>query len=401
MEPQNKNRKQIIDFYASAAKRILKDFDLSKILERSDQSDRELARFNVPDHAVEDVLEGYLHYIPELAPDWASGTEYVHNLHAFTPAFSSALRVSLTTILTDLVSASDLEQIKQAVESAAKEAPQFEPSKGRLRFHPLSPKGSTRERKAIVRERCDEAKKLCERRGNEHPDLKALVDKYDDALSKLKGAQGAYRLFMAGLDIEVLLKVKSSLPRNDDSNPEIDVALLQALSSLITAHAGLLMLFPDAANFAHELDQYRRQSETIDALRDRILDPVLEKLAEAPALFDPDTEHLTRLVSKLGARTEEAGLPPTANVTAVKHGWLRGSLAAIARVVLKKGPEFAKVIRDGVLGNAAYELLKQPETLVTGISLFLINAQQALLQLAERLPAAFGWLRQLLHLMGL
>jgi hypothetical protein len=388
--------KRIENFYLKAAKRILKDFDIDAILERTSTDKRQFARITVRENEVGRLLERYKHYIPELVPGWASGRAYLNGLDRFIPAFSNTLHASLKTILNDLVSSDDLERIEQAVENTAKGAPLFEPVQGRLKFRPIPPKQPIKERKAVVRQKCDQAKRLCERQANAHPDIKLVIDTYDDALGKLRNAHGAYRLFLAGLDIECLLEVKSSLPKDDDRNPLIDADLLFALNSLITAHAGLIMLFPDAANFAHELDSYRQQSEKVDALRDRVLDPVLERLATAKGLFDKDTEHLTALVNDLGAKERSAGLSPSAGVVAVKHGWLRGSLAAIARVVIKRGGELAKAARDGIVGNAAYEMAKQPENLVAAITTFLLSARGALLHLAEALPAAFGWLRQML-----
>jgi hypothetical protein len=393
--------KTVLNFYSKAAKLILKEFEIDKVLERTGHESRDFARIVVRAHDIDNLLERHKNYIPELVPEWASGKEYLDYLDAFIPAFSSAFQASLATILKGLVSSADLEKIEKAVENTARGAPHFETGQGRLKFRPLPPKRPTRERKAIVRQKCDQAKRLCERRANEHPDIKVLVDQYDDALSNLRNARGAYRLFLAGLDIESLLWVKSSLPHDGDRNPQIDAELLFALNSLITAHAGLLMLFPDAANFAHELDQYRQQSEAVDALRDRILDPVLERLAATKGLFDENTKHITVLVNDLGSREKDAGLSPLASVVAVKHGWLRGSLAAIGRLILQKGGEFTKAARDGIIGSAAYEIAKQPETLVTAITTFLLTAQNALIQLAETFPAAFGWLRQMLGLLGI
>jgi len=103
-------------------------------------------------------------------PDWASGKEYSDNLDAFIPAFSSTLQASLATILKGLVSSDDLEKIEEAVENTAKGAPHFEPVQGRLKFRPLPPKQPIRERKAVVRQKCEQAKRLCERQANEHPD---------------------------------------------------------------------------------------------------------------------------------------------------------------------------------------------------------------------------------------
>jgi len=53
------------------------------------------------------------------------------------------------------------------------------------------------------------------------------------------------------------------------------------------------MLFPDAANFADELDKYRQQSESLDALRDRVLDPVLWATFGSGKPFCPDYSAVT------------------------------------------------------------------------------------------------------------
>jgi hypothetical protein len=299
------------------------------------------------------------------------------------------------------MSSNDLEKLEAAIERTSKSAPLFEPVRGHLKFQPAKKLRSIRERKDIVKEKSNQAKSLCDIQGNQHPDIKALVYQYDDALTNLRSDRGAYRFFLAGLEIETLLQLKSAMPYDDDRNPRIDVALLLALNALITAHAGLVVLFPDVANYTRELDQYRQQSESIDALRDRVLDPVLEHLARSEGIFNKDTKHLTELVNNLGGGQKNIGLPPSANVVAVKHGWLRGSLAAIGRLVLKKGSEFAKAARDGVIGGAAYDIAKQPENLVAAISSFLITAHGSLLQLADSFPTAFGWLRPMLSLLGL
>jgi hypothetical protein len=120
----------------------------------------------------------------------------------------------------------------------------------------------------------------------------------------------------------------------------------------------------------------------------------LEHLAASERIFDKDTQHITGLVNNLGAREKDAGHPPSSNIVAVKHGWLRGALAAIGRYILKKGAEFTKVIRDGIIGGAAFEVAKQPESLVAAIFVFLVKARTALLQPADAFPATFGWLAE-------
>ena len=393
--------KRAMAFYSSSAKKLLKQFDLGQVLRRTDEQNRDFVRIIVDANEIYHTLDRQKPFIPELVPEWASGTEYMHNREPFIEAFSSALADELKTIVKGLISTEDFEKLQVAIEQTSKSAPVFEPVKGRLKFKPVQIIRPSRERKALAKQKCAQAKSICERQANKHPDIKALIDQYDDALQKLRSGRGVYSIFLAGQEIETLLRVKSSTSYDDDRNPQIDADLLFALNSLITAHAGLVMQFPDVVNFTHELDQYRRQSESLDALRNRILDPVLSQLSGSKNIFDEDTRHLTELVNNLGVRERDSGLSPSANVVAVKHGWLRGTLAAIGRLILKNGSEFAKAARDGVIGGAAFEIAKRPETLVGAITLFLIGARGQLLQLADQLPAAFGWLRQMLSLLGL
>jgi hypothetical protein len=396
-----KQSRYIGSFYCKAAKLILESFDVGDILRRTGSAHRDFARIVIDEREVRWVLERQKNYIPELVPEWASGRAYVFYLDAFLDAFPEALNGSLRIIVRDLISTDDLMKLEVAVETTAKSAPRFEPINGRLKFQPAALTAPVRERKTVARQKCAQAKELCERRANEHPDIKRLVDQYDDALRQLRRVRGAYRFFLAGLEIETLLQVKSSLPYDEDRNPKIDADLLFALSALTTAHAGLVMLFPDVTNIAHELDEYRRQSASLDALRNRILDPVLESLSASKGVFDKDTQHLTGLVTDLGAKEKEAGLPLSTRVVAVKHSWLRGTLAAIGQLILQKGSEFAKAARDGMIGGAAYDFAKEPGNLVTAVAVFLMAARDALLRLADTLPVAFGWLRQMLGLLGL
>lgn len=387
-------------FYAKAALKILKTFPLEQVLSPAAKGSRDFGKILVERSAIKRVLNRYKNYLIELVPEWASGGQYLYYSEAFVEPFATALEASLKDIK-GLISTTDLQKLERSITKAAEGAPTFLPVKGRLRLRTIDPKRSIKERKSIVRNRCKHLKGLADRRVNQHPDIKRVIDQYDDALSSLRNSRGAYRLLMAGIDIENLLRVKNSLPVNDDSNPQIDAELLNAIQSLIVAHAGLVMSFPDAVNATKELDRYRQQSETIDALRDRVLDPFLERLASTPHIFDLDTEQMTKLVVGVGDQEKAAGLSPSSGVVAIKHSWLRGFLASVARLVLDKSAEFAKAARDGVIGNAAFEALKQPETLVVAITGLLIAGRSAILQLAETLPAAFGWLRQLFHMMGL
>jgi hypothetical protein len=162
--------KKFLNFYSKAAKLMLREFEIGKVLERTSKESRDFARIVVRAQEIDNLLERYKNYIPELVPDWASGKEYSDNLDAFIPAFSSTLQASLATILKGLVSSDDLEKIEEAVENTAKGAPHFEPVQGWLKFRPLPPKQPIRERKAVVRQKCEQAKRLCERQANEHPD---------------------------------------------------------------------------------------------------------------------------------------------------------------------------------------------------------------------------------------
>jgi hypothetical protein len=70
-------------------------------------------------------------------------------------------------------------------------------------------------------------------------------------------------------------------------------------------------------------------------------------------------------------------------------------------LVLEKSAEVTKAARDGVVGGVAFEIAKQPESLVSAVAAFLISASGSLHRLADALPATFGWVGWLLKLLGL
>ena len=141
-------------FYSNAAKTLLKQFDLGQVLRRADEKDRDFARIIVDADAIYPTLERYKPFILELVPEWASGTEYMHNRDRFIEAFSRALADELKTVAKDFISSDDFKKLQVAIEQTSKGAPVFEPVKGRLRFEPVQIIRPSRERKALVKQKC-------------------------------------------------------------------------------------------------------------------------------------------------------------------------------------------------------------------------------------------------------
>jgi len=194
-----------------------------------------------------------------------------------------------------------------------------------------------------------------------------------------------------------------SLPPDADRNRPLDRDVLFAAQSLVIAHATLITLFPDIQGLSEELDRYRQQSEAIDALRDRILDPVLDQLAAGSRIFDEETLQITRQIKQLNDQESAvvASSPPTLAATATKHSWLRGSLAAIGQFFLDHTKELIKQTRDALAKHAAGIIITGSLTLAGAISTFLVNASQYLLELSQKLQATFGWIESLLSSLGI
>ncbi|WP_371126085.1 Clp protease N-terminal domain-containing protein [Bradyrhizobium sp.] len=297
--------------------------------------------------------------------------------------------------------AADDEKISSLIEESSSSAPVFVPIAGRLHFEQTPAIDQIGERKALVEQRHSDLKRLCDLRANEHPEFKRLVDHYSDALARLGPQTGAYSLFMAGFDIEMFLKVKSQSSPDRERNPPLDADQLFATQSLIIAHAGLITLFPDIHSVTTELDRYRQMSESLDALRDRVLDPIFDQLSSAGQIFDNETLDVASEIKRLDESASNLGVPVTQGATSVKHSWIRGALGAIGQYLLKQGREVGKVARDSAVKEGVSHLMKHPDQLFAAMVSFLAASKPILLSLAGALEAQFGWIVSLLSRLGL
>jgi hypothetical protein len=317
----------------------------------------------------------------------------------FLSSFASAVGTVFDLIQRDRPAAQS--SIRDRIDKSAKFAPVFEHSGGRIRYRERSSTKSIAERKQIVRIRCDELINICKLKENQQPDLTRLVMRYTDALRVLRRDRGIYRLLLAGLDIQTLLKIKSELAPNEDDNIPLDPPLLMATNALLIAHAGLANLFPDVNVIVGQLDRFRAQSSSLDALRDRILDPVLDQLASSQGIFDDQTLNLTTKLKALDDSERKVGGSPSRALTSAKLAWLRGALAAIGRHVLDHATEAMRLAREATIKEAVSAAFKNPTTLSASIVAFIVAAQPALLRIADALQASFGWLRPFLSYLGL
>jgi hypothetical protein len=207
--------------------------------------------------------------------------------------------------------------IAKAIERTASSAPNFEIAQGHLKYKPKRSTELIRERKSAASERYGVLKDLCARRQNEQPEFARVVDRYGRCLSRLRRDRGSYLLHLAGLEIESLIRINAKYRPSDERNPSLDGDLLFAAQSLIVAHAALIILFPDIARLAADMDNYLKQSEAIDALRDKVLDPVLEKLLESEHIFDGETKEITNEIRRLNE--QERTSTPSRAITSSKE----------------------------------------------------------------------------------
>jgi len=250
-------------------------------------------------------------------------------------------------------------------------------------------------------DRCRALNELCASRGNQQPELCGLVTRYSEALKGLRKDRGAYKLFLLGLDIEILLKSKSESPPDLERNPPIDADLLFSVRSLMVAHAGLVALFPDVRLASQELDEYRQLTEGLDAFKDRVLDAAVEKLAAAKDVFEPETQSMIAEIQSLSKIESQSGLSPSQGTAAVKHSWVRGSLSAIAGYLLGQTRKIAEKTRDAAVKETVSALFKNPDHLTAAMVAFLTSSKDTLITLAHKLPGTFGWLSSLMSFLGL
>ena len=294
-----------------------------------------------------------------------------------------------------------LRTISVSVDQASKSAPEFKTVRGKIRFLEKPSSKSITERKAAVKLRCEELQRLCERRGNEQPELRKLAERYAAALRALRKDRGAYNLFLSGFDLELRLRTKKDAGEDEFRNPPIDGDMLFALRSLIVAHAGLVTLFPDVKQITRELDAYHQLGETLEPFRNQLLDPAIEQLASSKGIFDDTTKAITEEINELSDREKRSGDAPSEGTTAIKHSWLRGSLAALGRHILGQTKDSAKIVRDEALKEGTKAIIKDPDKLTKSIMSFLENSKDTLSILAEKLPSSFGWIGFLFSLLGM
>ncbi len=151
----------------------------------------------------------------------------------------------------------DLTEITSSIGEASVSAPQFTEKAGRLSYTEKPALGNFKERKAAVIQRLTYLRTMCATRANEQPQLNTLVNRYKDALGRLNAKSGSYNLFLIGLELESLVRLKTQAITDQDRNPPLDADHIVAVHSLMTAHAGLIVLFPDISNVTIEFDRYR------------------------------------------------------------------------------------------------------------------------------------------------
>jgi hypothetical protein len=295
---------------------------------------------------------------------------------------------------------SDFSRIELSIDRSAESAPTFQVRRNRIHYQERRASQTIRERKQIALERCAELQRICSVRANEQPDLATVIGRYATSLRNLRKDRGVYKLLVAGLEIETLLRIKEKAPADPDRNPPLGADLLFATQSLIIAHAGLISLYPDAQSSFSELDQYRQQSEAIDALRDRILDPVLNHLASSTGILDEKTQEQTADIADLDDLDQRV-TPPSKGITSTKHAWLRGALTSIGQYVLSHTKKIAATVRDATIKEIVQTAAKNPDRLLAAIVIFFEGAKSQLLVLGDVLVSAFGWIRPLLDILGI
>jgi ATP-dependent Clp protease ATP-binding subunit ClpA len=115
-----------------------------------------------------------------------------------------------------------LARVKYRIDEAAKSAPQFVRKKGRLSYVERSSVGSLKERKLAVAERLNQLRSICTARSNEQPQLNSLTNRYAEALGRLRVNNGSYNLFLIGLEIESLVRLKNQSITDRDRNIPLD-----------------------------------------------------------------------------------------------------------------------------------------------------------------------------------
>ena len=211
-----------------------------------------------------------------------------------------------------------LARVNSRIKEAAASAPQFKEKGGRLSYTERTAVGNLKQRKLAVAERLDCLRSICTARSNEQPQLSLLANRYSEALKRLRANSGSYDLFLVGLEIDSLVRLKSQSKPDHDRNIALDADQLFAIHSLMTAHAGLIVLFPDISNVTTEFDRYKELSTGAAQATGDVLNTALNILAETYDIFDEDTHVTLKKIAHLD--------DPEKEQQRGTKGWLRQNI---------------------------------------------------------------------------
>ena len=285
--------------------------------------------------------------------------------------------------------ASDLDRLAQELAAAAQSSPEFEVVDDRLRYVQRPPKQVLFERRRTVVEYLQELEDCLAPQSNALAHLQRAVAGYRRSLGRMGRGDGALRLFIDGAAIETAAQCP------DPDSPPINPDAIVALQSFFIAHAHLMSLFPDVARSMNALADFNSDAEAIRNLRSQVLGPCLDRMAQAPGIFDRETETLTCDVRH---EVKRGDLPTRDKaVSGLGLAWLRGALATMGQQVLKG----LKAMPEESGKAVAQALVARGDVLLGAIVTFLAQAARELVALAAAQPQAFSWLSHLLGLLRL
>ena len=265
------------------------------------------------------------------------------------------------------------------LKAAAEEGLPFRVQRGRFGYVSPTPSHDTTKNPIVeeIRDLLRDIDITRSRLSNEHPQLKGFLDKYYQEISKNK--PDVMKLFIYGGDIQTYVNRFSGGADNGEI-PEIDARSLSVIDIFTVRHNALL-------STTHEILKVAQQYELIaglggDHIREAII-PAVSAVEKASRVFDEPTRTLALEAAKRQNSREGDG-PKAAAAVAIA----RGSLAAIGMAVTEGARDGIKEVSK----EEVAEFLRDPE-LRDATKQFVLSNSEGLLKLAQKIPAAFGWLQ--------
>ncbi len=233
-----------------------------------------------------------------------------------------------------------------------------------------------------------------QRIGNKDPVLAGLLSEYKHEFLRPTTESSIPLLWMCGLEIEERIARQDEV---DDADERLEAEDLVHLRRLLLSHNLFLNCYNQSASLLRDVESSAAIYQRMDSAAKRLSPTILRKAAGDLSLVEEGT---AATILRSISRDDEDGAPESKGGVAIKFGLLRGLLHAIGGYLLSGIEKIIEKSIVDVTSKALLELLRANSSFAAAIA-FLLGQTSALVQLSGQAPIYFGYIKNLLTMLGL